>query len=225
MKTLKVLNVLSVLALVTAFGAAPGFAQADERHEHRGPHHLRSGMRWDHRYHLDRYYPATGVVVGALPVGALTVRFGGSAWHHHGGVWYRPMGPRFAVSVPPLGVVIPLLPAPYVRLTVGGLPYFYANGTYYAPVSAPGTGYAVVAPPAGVESAPSVVVPSAAVSSTPMAPDPVIYPRNNQSPEQTEFDRQECNRWATTQPAALADASVFQRAVAACMDGRGYTLR
>ena len=42
---------------------------------------------------------------------------------------------------------------------------------------------------------------------------------------QLEADRQECNRWATTQQAALADARVFQRAVAACMDGRGYTLR
>lgn len=56
-------------------------------------------------------------------------------------------------------------------------------------------------------------------------PDPVIYPRNGQDAQQTEFDRQDCNRWATTQPAALADAGVFHRAVVACMDGRGYTLK
>ena len=56
-------------------------------------------------------------------------------------------------------------------------------------------------------------------------PEPVIYPRNGQSAQQTEADRQECNRWATTQPAAMADASIFHRAVEACMDGRGYTLR
>ena len=56
-------------------------------------------------------------------------------------------------------------------------------------------------------------------------PDPVIYPRNGQNAQQTEADRQECNRWATTQQAAMADGSVFQRAVAACMDARGYTLR
>ena len=56
-------------------------------------------------------------------------------------------------------------------------------------------------------------------------PDPIIYPRNGQSVEQTEIDRRECNRWATTLPSALADAAVFQRAVAACMDGRGYTVR
>lgn len=46
-----------------------------------------------------------------------------------------------------------------------------------------------------------------------------------QSAAQTETDRQECSRWATTQPRAMADASVFQHAVAACMDGRGYTTR
>ena len=57
------------------------------------------------------------------------------------------------------------------------------------------------------------------------APDPVIYPRTGQSPAQTEADRKDCNRWATTVPSAMADASVFNRATAACMDGRGYTLR
>jgi hypothetical protein len=56
-------------------------------------------------------------------------------------------------------------------------------------------------------------------------PDPVIYPRNGQSAQQTETDRQDCNRWATTQPQALADSAVFLRAVDACMDGRGYTTK
>ena len=55
--------------------------------------------------------------------------------------------------------------------------------------------------------------------------DPVIYPSRGQSAEQTEADRQECNRWATTQPAAMADASVFHRATLACLEGRGYTVR
>jgi hypothetical protein len=53
----------------------------------------------------------------------------------------------------------------------------------------------------------------------------VIYPRQGQSSAQTEADRRDCNRWATTQPAAVADAAVFHRAVEACMDGRGYTLK
>jgi hypothetical protein len=59
----------------------------------------------------------------------------------------------------------------------------------------------------------------------PSRPAPVIYPRNGQSDLQLEADSRECNTWATTQQAAMADAGVFQRAVEACMDGRGYTLR
>lgn len=58
-----------------------------------------------------------------------------------------------------------------------------------------------------------------------LRPDPVVYPRNGQSAEQTEADRQACNRWATTQQNAMQDGSVFHRATEACMDGRGYTLR
>lgn len=63
------------------------------------------------------------------------------------------------------------------------------------------------------------------VQPAPSRAAPVIYPRNGQSSTQLEADNRECNRWATTQPAAMSDASVFQRAVEACMDGRGYTMR
>jgi hypothetical protein len=89
----------------------------------------------------------------------------------------------------------------------------------YAP--SPGQGYVVVAPPAGADTA----QPVAAAPAPRALPEPIVYPRAGQSAVQTEADRQECNRWATTQASALADASVFQRSVAACMDGRGYTVR
>jgi hypothetical protein len=56
-------------------------------------------------------------------------------------------------------------------------------------------------------------------------PDPIFYPRNGQTQAQTEADRQECNRWATTQAGAMSDAQIFQRATYACMDGRGYSVR
>ena len=82
-------------------------------------------------------------------------------------------------------------------------------------------GYAVVAPPPDAET--SQPVPAAPAPKA--LPDSIIYPRSGQSATQTEADRQECNRWATTQPSAMTEAQVFQRAVAACMDGRGYTVR
>ena len=89
-------------------------------------------------------------------------------------------------------------------------------------------GYVVAAPVPYVPYTPyyydySEVAPSPPVAKA--APDPIVYPRNGQTPAQTEADRRACDRWAMTQPNAMADASVFQRATLACMDGRGYTVR
>ena len=122
-----------------------------------------------------------GSMAPVLPYGAVSYGYGPGRYWYHGGVWYRPWGPRFVVVAPPVGYVVPAEP--------------------------------VAMPPP----------PPVSVAST--KPDPVIYPRNGQNAQQTEYDRQECNRWATTQQAAMADAGVFQRAVEACMDGRGYTMR
>lgn len=212
----------AALALV----ALGGIAQAQERHGHGGPGRPAGpapGYRspywqFDNRYHHDHYYPSRGYIAGSLPGGSVSIAFHGGSYYYHGGVWFRPQGPRFVVVAPPFGIVVPLLPPAYTTLYIGGAPYYYANGVYYS--TAPG-GYAVVAPPPGAEVAQPVPPPPPPKPE----PDPIVYPRNGQSPAQTEADRQECNRWATTQPAAMADAAVFQRAVAACMDGRGYTVR
>ncbi|QTN23351.1 hypothetical protein HZ992_25140 [Rhizobacter sp. AJA081-3] len=79
------------------------------------------------------------------------------------------------------------------------------------------------APPV-VYTEPAPVAP-AAPAVPPAPPEPIVYPSGGQSPAQTEADRQACHRWATTQPGALADASVFHRATLACLAGRGYTVR
>jgi hypothetical protein len=66
---------------------------------------------------------------------------------------------------------------------------------------------------------------AAPVPASPALPDPIFYPNNGQSAVQTESDRRACNQWAVSQPSAMADASVFQRATYACMEGRGYTVK
>jgi hypothetical protein len=200
----------ALLALCAAMSAAP--AHADTRAS------VSIGMVFDNRYHHDHYYPAPGYVAPRVPYGSVVVGAGPGRYWFHGGVWYRPYGPGFRVVLPPFGIVIPLLPPDYVTLTLGGLPYYYANGVYYRPVP---DGYVVTAPPP--EAATAQVMPAP----PPPAPkaEPIIYPRNGQSPEQLESDRRDCNRWATTQPNAQADSSVFNRAVEACMDGRGYTMK
>jgi len=115
-------------------------------------------------------------------------------------------------------LAVPQSAAARVGIGIGiGVPIagYYGPG-YWAPYYGPR--YVYHAPPA-------VLVQAAPLQSPPTAPDPIFYPKNGQSPEQTESDRRECNRWAATQPAALADAGVFQRATYACMEGRGYSVR
>jgi hypothetical protein len=174
---------------------------------------------FDRRYGHNHYYPSRGFVYGSLPYGALSVGYGGGNYFFHGGVWFRPSGGRYVVVTPPLGIFLPVLPSDYATIWVGGAPYYYADGVYYN--QAPGQGYVVVAPPPGADT----VQPTPPPAPAPVSPDPIIYPRNNQSAAQTEADRRDCNSWATTQPNAMGDAKVFQRAVEACMDGRGYTVR
>ncbi|HEY1090980.1 MAG TPA: DUF6515 family protein [Burkholderiaceae bacterium] len=194
----------SKLLALTLLVAAIGSASAD-------PHRY-----YDRRYNHNHYYPSVGFLAAALPLGALAIALGSDRVYFQGGVWWRPYGRSYRVFVPPVGAVIPLLPADYVRVDIGGAPYYYANGIYYR--SAAG-GYVVADAPAGVDATPPA---PAAVAAK---PEPIIYPRNGQNAQQIEADRRDCNRWATTQPSAMAEASVFERAVEACMDGRGYTMR
>jgi hypothetical protein len=107
--------------------------------------------------------------------------------------------------------------------------YGYGPGWYgpYGGFGAPAYGWVEPAPAVMYREPARVVYREVPVREAPppSRPEPIIYPRNSQSAEQTEADRRDCNRWATTQPSAMNDGSVFNRAVEACMDGRGYTMR
>ena len=127
--------------------------------------------------------------------------YGPPAHHHH----HHHRGPGLGGLVLGLAVAIPLIALAS---------------------QADRTPEAVYVPPPTPQPPPPVVyAPPAPVYAAPSRPAPVIYPRNGQSQEQIEADQRDCNRWATTQPSAMANGSVFNRAVEACMDGRGYTLR
>jgi hypothetical protein len=226
-----------ILALLTGlllFGLAQS-AQARERgsggdreiHGDRGPGDRgpRQGEFRDSRYHHDRTYPARGYVTGALPRDHRVVVHGRSRFYFSGGVWYRPQGARFVVVAPPFGLFVPFLPPYYATIWVGGIPYYYANDVYYAHR---GNGYVVVEPP------------KSEVSETPPPADQMfIYPRLGQSSKQQADDRYECHRWAVgqtgfdpiQQPGGIPEGQKaekradYQRALSACLDGRGYTVK
>jgi len=216
-RCLVLMLMLSVLAGLLVLGLTQT-AQADDR---------RSGRREfrDSRYHHDRSYPSRGYVTRVLPRDRRVIVHGGSRYYFSGGVWYRPYRSQFTVVVPPIGLFVPILPPYYTTIWVGGVPYYYANEVYYAHR---GDGYVVVEPPAGeVSQAP------------PPAEQMFVYPRLGQSEKQQSDDRYACHRWAVdqtgfdpTQPpgttpegARTEKRADYQRAMGACLDGRGYTVK
>jgi hypothetical protein len=89
------------------------------------------------------------------------------------------------------------------------------------------------APPPPLPVAVVPVVPAPPALPVPVAPAPhagavtewIIYPRHGQPPAQLEADRLACQQWAVTVPGAWGHPAVLRRAEAACLDGRGYTVR
>jgi hypothetical protein len=53
-----------------------------------------------------------------------------------------------------------------------------------------------------------------------------MYPKNGQSVQQQSQDKAECQQWATQQAGQVAqNSSDYQRAMVACVEGRGYSAR
>lgn len=215
------MKALKLVTLAVALSLTANLAFAQERGFHGAPP-------------PGRYEPGPprGAYVGALPRDSVHMVWQGGHYWYRGGTWYQPARGRFVVIAPPIGVVVPVLPPYYSLRLYGGSTYYYADGAYYA--AAPG-GYVIVAPPPGAEIAPDAPTAAPAAPVAPEAPvapvagatrrgEPIVYPRNGQSQEQTWRDRGECAQWATGQ-SGTAGPDVYLRAFDACMDGRGYTVR
>ncbi len=211
-----------------------GFAQSaqaarEERRVERGVSSQREFH--DTRYYHNRVYPSRGHVVNVLPREHRVVVHGGTRFYFSGGVWYRPQGPRFVIAAPPIGLFAPFLPPYYATIWVSGRPYYYANDVYYVNR---GDGYVVVDPPQG-----DVSQTPPPASSVPSIDQLFIYPRQNQTQEQQAADRYECHSWAVNQtgfdptqsPGVIPEdqkvqkRADYQRAMSACLDGRGYTVK
>lgn len=176
-------------------------------------------------HHAEFRYPSRGAVVDRLPKGHRIVRYKGQPYHFHKGVWYRPIGNRFMVVIPPPGLLIPALPAGAVVVTIGGVPYYHYGGVYYVRED---KGYRVVERP---EEAPQVA--------DPVSTDLFVYPRAGQSAEQQASDRFECHEWAADQTgydptltgggvsaqSRTQKRSDYLRAMTACLEARGYSVR
>ena len=128
------------------------------------------------------------------------------------------------------GLLFSALPYAYSTLWWDGVPYYYADDNYYQWNDSVGE-YETVQPPAGL---------AAQAPAEPPSTQLFAYPKNAQSSEQQAKDKQQCATWATTQtdsqantPNSTASPSAeawsqrekYLRAEAACLEGRGYSVR
>jgi hypothetical protein len=228
------------LAALLAVAVIPTFALAGQGYhgQNRGndgrndrPRDNR-GYVLDNRYGHNHYYPPRGYAVGGLPRGYVTVNYRGGPYYYGGGVFYRHTGGRYFVVRPAIGLYVPFLPPFYTTVWWGGAPYYYADDIYYS-WRPDRREYVVVDPPGGGQDA-STTAPSGSGSS-----DLFIYPKNGQSEDQQGKDKYECHSWASnqsgfdpTQPSgavgenqASGKRDDYQRAMQACLEARGYSVK
>jgi hypothetical protein len=124
-----------------------------------------------------------------------------------------------------LGLYFATLPLYYSTYWWGGVPYYYADNNYYR-WNGTVNQYETVSPPAGMGGQ----EPQGSGTS-----ELIAYPKNGQSEEQQGKDKFECHRWAAGQtgfdPTQVASATAagkrsdYFRAQAACLEGRGYSVK
>ena len=198
-----VVNVLPVGNIGITFGGVRYYHHAGVWFRSRGPRYIVVA-------------PPFGIVIPFLPYGYSTVWVGRDPYYYADDVYYvsSPGGYR-VVQAPPVDDIIVEQQMPTSVI---------AN-------SAPG------APAPQTLSAPPVVTGGSApanVKQATITPETLfVYPRTGQTATQTSFDRIECDRWAVSQTGFEpsqpsndpARRAIFLRAAAACLEGRGYTVK
>jgi hypothetical protein len=208
-----------------------------------GGGHFAGGARYAVPRHWVGMHPR---FEGGPRPGAAWVRPWGPRWvprYWGGGYW----GGRFWPHVY-LGWDFPwflaALPLGYATYWWGGVPYYYWQGVYYVwspdyaeyvvtdpPPVTGGVAEGAAAPPPAGEAAPAPGAASRGAMSL------YVYPKNGQSEQQTQNDRYQCHQWAVGQTgfdptnsandtqAATATPENYKRAVTACLEARGYSVR
>lgn len=190
---------------------------------HRNPGRPQGSRDRSPRPRYDRphtYYRAPiGHYERRLPNRHVMIRVRNHPYYYFGGVFYDYWDGGYVIVNAPLGAIVPDLPAGYISFGIGPTRYFYFGGTYYIQS---GPQYEVVAPPPQGNQ----IVDAA-------QEDMIIYPAKGQSQQQLNKDRYDCHVWATNQtgfdPSAnnpnLALKPDYDRAMSACLQGRGYVVK
>lgn len=158
--------------------------------------------------------PPFGIVIPFLPYGYSTVWVGRDPYYYADDVYYvSSLGGYRVVQAPPVNDIIveEQMPTSTVVDTAPGVPV-----------------------PQPLQNAPAVTNTAPAGKTATITPETLfVYPKTGQTATQTSFDRIECDRWAVSQTGFEpsqpsndpARRSIFLRAAAACLEGRGYTVK
>jgi hypothetical protein len=169
---------------------------------------------------------APGHEVRRLPRGQARIAIGTTRYYYYNGIFYEPRPRGYVVVAAPIGARVRTLPLGYASFAIGPRSYFYVNSTYY--LWAPQTReYIVVEEPDGAaEQLAAAQAPNDSVSL-------FVYPNEEQNADLARRDRYECHLWAAEQsgydptysdqdPRLRGD---YRRAMTACLEARGYTVR
>ena len=220
-------------AAPSAHFAAPGRSYAGGGYVGRGGAvYSRGGAGYSHGGYAGR--PAVGnhYYAGRPGYGG-GGRYPGSYWHGYstgaywrGGYWGGGYWPR-AYYGSGFSWFLPVLPLAYATYWWSGQPYYYANDVYYT-YSPDYSGYVATDPPPVSNEQSDSSAPAAQGEMAPPSGSAQVfmYPKNGQSAEQQTQDRTECQAWATQQAGSPAqNGPDYNRAMVACVEGRGYSAR
>jgi len=161
--------------------------------------------------------------IDRLPGSHLRIVIGDNPYFYWEGIFARPHKHGYVVVRAPLGARVRHLPPGYVSFHIGPSRYFHVNATYYL-WDNHNRDYVVVEKPRGADHA----------MAAGDAPDDLfIYPAQGQSDDERESDRFSCHVWSVAETGydpVLADPASpgrrdYLRAMEACLEGRGYTVR
>ena len=180
--------------------------------------------RADHRYEGGGFFQP-GYRVGGLPSRHHHFVHQKQDYYYFGGNFFHRYPNHYEVVRAPLGARVPYLPPGYVSFSMGPRQYFYVNYTYYL-WDYHHRDYMVVREPIGAADA------LAAAATRPFR-EVYIYPAQGQSAQQQDRDYYDCHARAVEQsdydpgmggqnPYRSRD---YRRAMIACLEGRGYSVR
>lgn len=195
----------------------------------RSPYHYRRHETYRYHTHylapIKFHYHKPGYRLRLLPRGYVRIVVLGLPYFYIGGVYYRHHVDGYIVVRAPIGAVVSVLPPGFISFSIGGIFYYYVNDTYYT-WDPDRIAYVVVEKPHGADRAMAAATEGRLF----------VYPNQGQSEEQQANDRYECHRWAVHETGVDPsleemeeihpdDRQDYRRAISACLEGRGYTVK